>query len=542
MNYKKILHTLLCTITVLSLFSCSENTPDNPEGGGESKSFFIKHPWEGGSWEWRQMSSSGNNTYTYSGVWGGVGANINTSADDNDDSEWYPASSISGASSVSTGDYVTFTFVSSNGAKGTLSVVSNGGGGGQSSISFYIKHPWSSGSWEWRQMSSIGNNTYTCSGVWGGVGANINTTADDNDNSKWYEANVISGASSVGTGDNVTFTFVSYNGVNGSLSVSKNGGGGGTTTKPNTPSNVTANAGSSSIVVSWNAVSGADSYNVYRSTSVYDTPSLCTTVSNTTYTDNNVTAGTTYYYRVTAQNNEGESDYSDIASATISSGGGGDNDQAPSAPSNLTAHQGGTKAVPCVVLNWTGSEGAEYYEIYRGTSSSSITTKLNTTYSTSYEDYNNISNGKKYYYKVRAVGSNGKTSGYSNVESCSIEIVWEPAPPKITKAKASNNYATLQLDWDYPVTANLYSAPTEVMLETEKMTTNGYYIFDWTTASSKKTIKINVSDFAANNISYDYTLFLKVKNSEGNAVTEIIWSPSKHQVYIGGTQKESKDL
>lgn len=97
---------------------------DNPT----TTSYYIKHPWGGGDWTWKSMSRSGS-SYVYTGVWGGTGANISTSYS-GDDAEWYPESSIRGASSVSSGETVRFTFVPSSGAVGSLSVTSTGGGNG----------------------------------------------------------------------------------------------------------------------------------------------------------------------------------------------------------------------------------------------------------------------------------------------------------------------------------------------------------------------------------------------------------------------------
>ncbi len=124
-------------------------------------------------------------------------------------------------------------------------------------------------------------------------------------------------------------TAIDANGNNGEIAYDQitfngnSGGGGGTTSKPNTPSGVEATASSSYITVTWKSVSGADNYNVYRSTSASGTYSFISTVYSTSYTDYNVNAGTTYYYKVTAENSAGESGKSAYASAKINSGGGG---------------------------------------------------------------------------------------------------------------------------------------------------------------------------------------------------------------------------
>ena len=62
----------------------------------------------------------------------------------------------------------------------------------------------------------------------------------------------------------------------------------------------TPQAASSSIQVSWNAVTGAASYKVYRSTSETGTYSLITTTSDTSYNDTDCAGFTWYYYKASA--------------------------------------------------------------------------------------------------------------------------------------------------------------------------------------------------------------------------------------------------
>jgi hypothetical protein len=94
-------------------------------------------------------------------------------------------------------------------------------------------------------------------------------------------------------------------------------------TPPNTitiaiPTNLTATASDSKVTLSWTAVDGTAGYNVKRSTTAggpYTT--IATNVTGTSYVDNTVTNGTTYYYVVTAVDGTGnESANSNEASAT----------------------------------------------------------------------------------------------------------------------------------------------------------------------------------------------------------------------------------
>ena len=78
---------------------------------------------------------------------------------------------------------------------------------------------------------------------------------------------------------------------------------------PDASTGVSASAGEGTVTISWNSVTGANSYNIYWSQTP-GTASSGTKISNvtsTSYIHRNLTAGTTYYYVVTAQNAGGES-------------------------------------------------------------------------------------------------------------------------------------------------------------------------------------------------------------------------------------------
>jgi len=98
----------------------------------------------------------------------------------------------------------------------------------------------------------------------------------------------------------------------------KGGSQGGDTT-PAIPTNVRAVAVSStSISVTWNAVSGATSYEVYYETGSVPITRL-TTVTQNSYTHTSLQPNSTYNYYITSKNNAGTSDYSSRASATTQS-------------------------------------------------------------------------------------------------------------------------------------------------------------------------------------------------------------------------------
>jgi len=105
-------------------------------------------------------------------------------------------------------------------------------------------------------------------------------------------------------------------------SVCQNGSCAPSSIIPDPPTGLTATTpGSGIVVLSWNASSGAASYNVYESTTSsvpFSSPVVVgrgiigTSMTVTGYT----TTATTYYFVVTAVNSAGESGYSNEASAT----------------------------------------------------------------------------------------------------------------------------------------------------------------------------------------------------------------------------------
>nr|WP_244864963.1 cellulase family glycosylhydrolase [Xylanibacillus composti] len=104
------------------------------------------------------------------------------------------------------------------------------------------------------------------------------------------------------------------------------GVGGGGPVIPPAPTGLTASAGNGQVTLSWSGSVGASGYNVKRSTSSgggYAT--IASNVNGTSFTDQNVTNGTTYYYVVSAVNSSGQSGNSAQVSATpqANNNGGG---------------------------------------------------------------------------------------------------------------------------------------------------------------------------------------------------------------------------
>ena len=152
-------------------------------------------------------------------------------------------------------------------------------------------------------------------------------------------------------------------------------------------------------MLTWNAVYGATSYRIYRSTSRGSGYSLLGTTTATSYTNTGAKAGTTYYYKVKAVNSAGESAYSNIVSgrATVTT---------------LTMGHSSTSGKP--QLTWKAVSGAVSYKVYRATAKNGAYTVINTTKALTYTNVG-AALGTTYYYKVEALNAAGKSLGFSAV-------------------------------------------------------------------------------------------------------------------------------
>jgi hypothetical protein len=177
---------------------------------------------------------------------------------------------------------------------------------------------------------------------------------------------------------------------------------------PLSPTGFTASpeaCGTGEITLSWNASTGATSYQLYRNgTQIYDG-------ANTSYTDSGLTDGVSYSYTVVASNTSGLSAPAGPlnAVAPFSCGAG-----TPPVPTGLTATPGacGTGRIS---LSWNASTGATSYQLYRNG------TQIYSGGSTSYVD-TGLTARTLYSYTVRATNSSGQQSGPSSTASATAPM------------------------------------------------------------------------------------------------------------------------
>ncbi len=202
-------------------------------------------------------------------------------------------------------------------------------------------------------------------------------------------------------------------------------------TKPPPPSSLTAVAGDSKVVLSWPASATATGYEIYRDTLGGVGGAAGILVTGTTYTDTGLVNGTTYYYQMSAINGSGETTSQTSPATAIPTAGSNDT---PAAPANVVANAGNAK----VVLTWSPATNATSYQIFRGTSSGTVTTSVATVTRLTYSD-SGLTNGTAYYYLVKAINSKGQNA--SAVVSATPYI---PAAPDVT---ATGSVGQIVVSW-----------------------------------------------------------------------------------------------
>ena len=95
-------------------------------------------------------------------------------------------------------------------------------------------------------------------------------------------------------------------------------------------------------------------------------------------------------------------------------------------------------------LKWNAVSGAAKYEVYRSYSENGTYTKYSTTTGTSYTNTDYIENGNTYYYKVRALGSNGTAGAWSSV----VSVTYKQTLPAPTVTGGNDAQGRPTLKWN----------------------------------------------------------------------------------------------
>jgi hypothetical protein len=197
---------------------------------------------------------------------------------------------------------------------------------------------------------------------------------------------------------------------------------------PAVPMGIKVTSADSQLTVSWQAVTGADNYEVKWEKLGEESSNTKKNISGISYTISDLENGTTYSIEVRAKNVGGTSEWSEAKEGTpkkpIS---------APDAPSKPIVTSNGAK----LTVEWAAVEGATIYQVFYDTSPNPTSQYEGDISGTSVEI--TVSENGTYYVRIKAGNSIGY-SGYSSADSAVVTL--NGTPSVIGSWKSANDNAT----------------------------------------------------------------------------------------------------
>ena len=228
------------------------------------------------------------------------------------------------------------------------------------------------------------------------------------------------------------------------------------------PANVTltgAKAVSGGIQVTWQAAAGAATYNVYR----MGPGDTCWKVvsakqSGTSYTDKNVTAGSTYKYTVRGVAADGK---------TLSPGFNNTGVSAVIAPAKVVLVSAKADSAG-ILVTWQKAAGAATYNVYRKTAGTGWKCVAKNIHDTEWKDIT-AAKGTKYTYTVRGVAADGKTlsPGFDATGKTAAVTKDSTTPADVTLGKAVAGKSGITVTWSYAADARTYRVYRKAAGETK---------------------------------------------------------------------------
>ena len=191
-----------------------------------------------------------------------------------------------------------------------------------------------------------------------------------------------------------------------------------------------------SLSVSWNAVEGANGYEVYRSASSGSGYTLVANLSGgeVQYRDTGLAIENTYYYQVRA--------YRTAAGKTVYSGYSAEMSGTVKLSQVTGLHVQMTK-YNTLQLSWNASGDAKTYEVYYSTAPDSGYKKVKTTKSTTYK-FTKAKCGQTYYFKIRTYEKIGKIKYYSDYCEAVSGYTVLTGTPTVYVSKTTYNSVTIK--------------------------------------------------------------------------------------------------
>lgn len=185
------------------------------------------------------------------------------------------------------------------------------------------------------------------------------------------------------------------------------------------PTNITLSPSQTSVVISWNSVTGATGYVVQM-----DNGTPIDVGLSTTYTHGGLTPETTHFYRVATKNSGGAGAYSSTYTTTTLPYPPAQ----PQTPTYIIEQE-------AITLSWPAVIGADYYEI-------KVDGVSKTVNGTSYT-HSGLTPETTHTYSLRAINAGGESSW--TTELVLATLPYPPETPELTVSEKTNTY--INLSW-----------------------------------------------------------------------------------------------
>ncbi len=222
---------------------------------------------------------------------------------------------------------------------------------------------------------------------------------------------------------------------------------------PAAPINVSATGGTRQTTVSWAAVTGATSYNLYWSNTTGVTTLTGRLIAGATSPAvlTGLADSTPFFYIVTAVNSAGESTPSvQVAATTLAAAP--PPPAVPTAPTSVVATGGDNQ----VTLSWAPVDGAASYNVYRAGTSGVTTGSTKFSGVSSPLIQSGLGASSTYFYIVTAVNASGE-SGASAQVAATTNPPAAVVPPAPTGVAATGGTKQVSVSWNVVGTATSYN-------------------------------------------------------------------------------------
>ncbi len=281
---------------------------------------------------------------------------------------------------------------------------------------------------------------------------------------------------------------------------------------PNTPTSIGfSSVTTGGVTVNWSDPNtNQNGFSVYRSTDGLNYTKVADVAANvTSFSDTGLTAGTNYYYRVSAWNNAGQT----WSSSALQKTGGVAPIQilqvapvvvpAPVSPTALTVT---SPTLTSLSLSWSDAAGDETgFNVYRSTDGTNYTLVTSLSASTTSFVDTGLSSSTAYNYKITAVNAGGETASSVAGGTTMTPVVAPNAPANVTFANITTSGLTV--NWTDTATNE-----------------TGYHVYrstDGVNFTDVADLAANASSFTDTGLSNATTYFYKIAawNSAGQTGT-----------------------